>query len=297
MAEATTGPSGAYLAEHDQGRLHSIPGAPIVLETQYPVEKFYRRERGAFAHELGLELLADRPLEPEVLEALRLLWDIERSTTGQLRDLFAGWTSKEARIDAFLTTWAYEKFWIADALKRVLLAHGAPTPSQVEPDGDLAGLAERALDRIRPVVEAVTTNLSGERIVAGQMARCLSRESAAAALLRRLRDLAAHPVVDRLCDEALERTEDYIGFFRTEARARLLADPAAAAPARSALRGGFSPLRPPRVPRSGQRRALEVLAPGVPARRALCREADAEVHALPGLRGPEPLARALSREI
>lgn len=296
MADARTGRPDGYLAQHVGGRLHSTPGEQIVLETEYSVEKFYRRERGAFAQELNLEHFVQRPLDGGVLEAIRFLWEIERSTTGQLRDLFVGWTSKEARIDAFLTTWAYEKFWIAGALKRVLQAHGMPTPSQVGPDEDLAGLADRMLDRVWPVLDSVMSNLRGERIVAGQMARCLSRESATGALLQRLREIAAHPVVDRLCDEALERTEDYIDFFRAEARARLLADPAAAAPARAALRQGFSPLRPPRVPRSGQRRALEVLAPGVSARRLLCREADAEVHALPGLRGPEPLARALSRE-
>lgn len=293
MAAADPRAQGGYLAQYDHGRLCSTPGEQIVLRTGFPVDAFIHRERGSFSRELSLELFEQRPLDDGVLEAVRHLWDLQRSTTGQLRDLFVGWTSKEARIDAFLTTWAFEKFWIADALKKVLVAHGAPTPSEIEPDEDLAGLIGRAVDQLGPMTDAVWTNLRGERVVAGQMARSLSRESTTIAMLRRLRDAAAHPVIDRLCEEAIERTADYVEFFREEARARLLADSSAAAPARRALRLGFSPLRGPRMPASRARRALAVLAPGVEDLRLLCRQADDEVHALPGLNGPEPLARSL----
>ncbi|WP_144793661.1 hypothetical protein [Kocuria palustris] len=293
MGAPAADPTRGYLAQHREGRLHSEPGREIVLRTEFPVEKFYGRERGSFSDDLSFDLFEQKPLDDGVLVAVRHLWDLQRSTTGQLRDLFAGWTSKEARIDAFLTTWAYERFWIADALKRVLAAHGAPTPAEVEPDDDLAGRLGALADQIHPMTDSVWTNLRGERVVAGQMARGLSRESTTAALLRRLREVAGHPVIDRLCDEALERTQDYIGFFREEARARLLADAAAAASARRAVRFGFSPLLLRRMSAAQARRALEVLAPGVRQRRRLCREADDEVHALPGLRGPEPLAAAL----
>lgn len=293
MAAPAAAPRSGYLAQHHEGRLYSTPGHEIVLRTGFSIETFCRRERGSFARDLSFELFEQKQLDDGVLVAVRHLWDLQRSTTGLLRDLFVGWTSKEARIDAFLTTWAYERFWIADALKRVLAAHGAPTPPEVEPDDDLAGRLRVVVDQLYPMTDSVWTNLRGERIVAGQMARSLSRESATAALLRRLRGVAGHPVIDRLCDEALERTQDYIDFFREEARARLLTDPSAAAPARRALRLGFSPLLAPRMSASRARRALDVLTPGVRDRRLLCREADDEVHALPRLGGPEPLAASL----
>lgn len=293
MAAAAAQPPLGYLAQHRSGRLYSTPGQQGVLSTDFSVREFFRRERGAFSSDLGLEEFEQRRLDDDVLEAVRHLWDLQRSTTGRLRDLFAGWTSKEARIDAFLTTWAYEKFWIADALKRVLRAHGAPTPPDVEPDDDLRGRLGRLLDHVYPMTDSVWTNLRGERIVAGQMTRELSRESTAAALLQRLGEVADHPVIDRLCRESLERTDDYIAFFREEARTRLLADASAAAPARRALGIGYSPLVAPRMSARRARRALEVLAPGVRERRQLSSRADAPVHSLPGLRGPEPLAAAL----
>ena len=42
-----------------------------------------------------------------------------------LRTVLVTPTHKDARITAFLTTWAFEKYWIADALSAILSAHEA----------------------------------------------------------------------------------------------------------------------------------------------------------------------------
>lgn len=279
---STTGDRpGSYLAQHKNGRLHHRAQTQLVVDSDYPVEEFYGRERGAFHDELDTAQFEIRPLDVGALDAVAHLWALESATTGHLRRLFAGWTSREARIDAFLTTWAYEKHWIARALETILAAHHRELPQT------------GASERWGPTVDSVLTNLVGEDVVAGQMAQALSREATTAALLRRLAVVADHPVVDHLCDRSLERTADYIRFFEQEAKVRIEDSPRGAALARRSLGRGFSPIRPPGVDRATVQVSLDVLAPGVRHRRALCREADGPVHDLPNLNGPEPLERAL----
>src|ERR1700733_9226559 len=91
----------------------------------FDVRAFARSAAGNHRDELDLASYVDRPLSPETLRALAYLRDIERATMSHLRGLLVTATHKDARVTAFLTTWAFEKFWIADALDAVVEAHDA----------------------------------------------------------------------------------------------------------------------------------------------------------------------------
>ena len=49
-----------------------------------------------------------------------------------LRNLLVTATHKDARVTAFLVTWAFEKFWMADAIDAVLVAHGSDRTRNVD---------------------------------------------------------------------------------------------------------------------------------------------------------------------
>lgn len=282
---STTGDRpGSHLVQHKNGSLdHRAQQRPAV-DSGFPAHDFCRGERGAFHEELDTAQFEIRPLDVGVLDAVAHLWALESSTTGPLRPLAAGESVQDPKLGAFLTTWGREQHWIARALETLLTVHHREPPRSGAPE------------RRTPMTGTVLPKLIGADVVAGQMAQALSREATTAALLRRLAVVADHPVVDHLCDRSLERTADYIRFFEQEAKVRLEGSPRAAALARRVLGRGFSPVRPPGVARETVQESLDVLAPRVRHRRALCREADAAVHDLPNLRGPEPLERALRTE-
>ena len=63
-----------------------------------------------------------------------------------LRNVLVTPTHKDARVTAFLVTWAYEKFWIADALPAIVEANGggdAATRRSTDgaPGGAASGMA------------------------------------------------------------------------------------------------------------------------------------------------------------
>ena len=113
------------------------------LETGgFDVREFARTAQGSFRAELDLAAINAQSVGADALRLLRMLRDLERSTMQRMRNLLVTATHKDARVTAFLTTWAYEKFWIADALDAVLeagdndhaadarrAAHVAPSPS------------------------------------------------------------------------------------------------------------------------------------------------------------------------
>lgn len=61
-----------------------------------------------------------RAADAATAAAIRALQRIERSTMARLRRMLVSPTHTQARITAFLTTWAYERYWIDDLLTRLL---------------------------------------------------------------------------------------------------------------------------------------------------------------------------------
>ena len=146
---------------------------------RFDLAEYTRTAAGSHRAELALEDYDESPLTAETLRSLAYLRNVERATMSHLRGLLITPTHKDATVTAFLTTWAYEKFWIADALDGVIAWHeanGAPpapqpltlAPGALGARGDLRQLV--GVDSSRPhlamgVVDEWVTQAAYARIL------------------------------------------------------------------------------------------------------------------------------------
>ena len=194
--------------------------------------------------------------------------------------MLASWTANEARITAFVTAWGYERYWLARALREILDAADARrsprTPRSLS--STLRGIwVERAL----PIVAPVLGGAVKEPITAGHMARLAIQEgalqAAERALLPRLTGEAA-----RVLAEVVDRRDEIVRFFRTEAIARITRSRAEALTARLHVARPWAPLRIVGVPDPDEAVALSSLFTGSAARQELS-DSDAVIgRLLPG---------------
>ena len=199
--------------------------ATVSLETGgFDVREFARTAQGSFRAELDLAAINAQSLGADALRLLRMLRDLERSTMQRMRNLLVTATHKDARVTAFLTTWAYEKFWIADALDAVLEARRQRPrrgggrrldPSHRSPSAPSAAARSR---------RAIAANFAGPQIVAAHVTTGLVDEWITQAAYRRLGELAdgLHAVVGRI----VTIKDRHIRFLAEEAQRRLAASPA-----------------------------------------------------------------------
>ncbi len=182
----------------------------------FDVREFARTARGNHRSEMDLSHLAPEDVDADAARLIRVLRDLESSTMHRMRNLLVTATHKDARVTAFLTTWAFEKFWIADALTAVLEATGHPTDSA---DGMLRKSRVERADRRGPVLRAIAGNIAGPKLVAAHVTIGLIDEWVTSAAYRRLEGLAGglHAVVAMV----LEIKDRHIRFLAEEAHRRL----------------------------------------------------------------------------
>jgi hypothetical protein len=131
----------------------------------FDVRAFTRTAQGRFSDELDLDMFATQPLAPDDRALIRFLARVEGASMEHLRDVLMTATHKDARVTAFLVTWAYEKQWVADALGAVLEAHGEPPLSAVADGRPLVRLSEWRARR-GPLWRAVASIRHGDAVVA-----------------------------------------------------------------------------------------------------------------------------------
>jgi hypothetical protein len=182
----------------------------------FDVREFARTARGSHRSEMDLSGLTAADVDIDTARLLRVLRDLESSTMHRMRNLLVTATHKDARVTAFLTTWAFEKFWIADALTAVLEATGHPIDS---PDGMLRKSRVERADRRGPVLRAIAGNIAGPQLVAAHVTIGLIDEWVTSAAYRRLEELSGelHAVVAMV----LEIKDRHILFLAEEANRRL----------------------------------------------------------------------------
>lgn len=212
-------------------------------------------------------------LPPDLAEALRYLQRRAQGTTGWLSHVLVTPTHKDARITAFLSTWAYERHWLGDAVG-ALAGDGAVAPL---PRRLLHGLA----DRFGPLREAIVANLHGHALTGVQMAERLVDGWIVEAMLERAQALAPATVAQDLghIREAIAREGR---FFAESATEVLTHSRAARALARRRLRRRAWPIGADREPRAATASALTTL---FGADRAWASTIDRRIDALPGLAG------------
>jgi hypothetical protein len=186
----------------------------------FDVREFARTARASHRGELDLGQVAASGLSADAIRLLRLLRDLERSTMQRMRNLLVTATHKDARVTAFLSTWAFEKFWLADALDAVLQATGDDLHSSA-PAGGIRQVVMERQERRGPVMRAIQGNIDGPQIVAAHVTTGLVDEWITQAAYRRLGELASglHSIVE-LINGIKDR---HIAFLSEEAKRRLAA--------------------------------------------------------------------------
>jgi hypothetical protein len=244
------------------------------------IREFARTARGSHRARLDLSAYADAPLDQATLDVLALLARMEHGAMSSLRSVLVTPTHKDTRVTAFLVTWAYEKYWVADALELIVAAHPGFTPTPAAPAPRLRRVRQSAGERLEPITESVVANLIGDDVIAVHTAAGTIDEWLTQAAYTSLRDGSTHAEFTRTLDELLAVKRRHGEFFESQARRRLAASARAGRLARRRLARTSWPLGAADEPPARIAQLLGDVVP--PSRHALL---DVRIDTLPGLAG------------
>lgn len=269
------------------GRLHHDHERYSVLRTDFDVAAYTARARGQITIDNSLIQLT-----PELRRDLEFLWRLEAGALGEMRTMLSSWTVNEARITAFLATWAYERYWHTHVLRDILEAGGHPRLRVSRPAGVRARVRAAYVEYALPGVASILGIVVREPVTAGHMARMAVHEGAIqVAYGQLLPRLEGEPRA--VAEEIMRRRDDFLSFFRQEATARVRRSRLEAISARLHLAETWSPLRPEGVRDPDEPRAIRRFFGGEQARHRLA-AADAVIgNLLPGR--PSPSLAAVRR--
>jgi len=198
-------------------RLPELPAAPADLmrfpAPDFDVREYARTAAASHRETLGLESYASAPLSAEGLRILRYLQIVERATMTHLRSVLVTATHKDARITAFLTTWAFEKYWIADAFEQIQLAH--------QPEGTDVDRAPFTTPPERTIRESIFANIVGVPMIAVHMTLGTIDNWLNQAAYLRLVALENNAQLTETITAFLALKERQLTFFEAQARYRL----------------------------------------------------------------------------
>lgn len=129
----------------------------------FDIRGYTATAHGSFDGDLQVERYG--PLDPDLVEVLAYLRRRESESVSWLARVLVTPTHKEARVTAFLSSWAYERHWIAQALGRM--------SGRTESDAPALTLARTVADRGAPLLESVTGTFHGRAIIAVHVAERL----------------------------------------------------------------------------------------------------------------------------
>ena len=269
----------------------------------FDVRDFARTAHGSLRDDLDLASFAEKRLPADVRTELAALAVLEGATMAHLRNVLVTHTHKDARVTAFLVTWAFEKFWVADALRAIVDASagrsagvlvgdgGAAEPTRprgevaagVAAVGDAGAESPRAASGGRgPVRRAFAGFTQGWAVVGAHMALGLVDDLVLGAAYARVTatstDAALHAAVDRIVEVKRRHTR----FFDEEVRRRLPTSGRTARLARRELRRTTWPLGSAALT-VDERTGFARFTFGGPQGRALAADLERDIAALPGL--------------
>ncbi|WP_375389068.1 hypothetical protein [uncultured Amnibacterium sp.] len=222
-------------------------------------------------------------LPADLADALRYVQRRAQGTGSWLSHVLVTATHKDARITAFLSTWAYEAHWFGDALTAI--AGAGPVPAIRR------GVAARIRTRFGPLREAVVANLHGRALTGVQMTERLVDGWIVDAMLERAQQLAPGAVAADLARirEGIARQAQ---FFAESATDALTHSRAARVLARRRLAMRTWPIGADHEPAAATASALQAL---FGADRSWAAAVDRRIDALPGLAGLQLVRRTVRK--
>lgn len=278
------------------GLLYSADATePLVKTTEFDVGAFTYDSIGDRREAVDWDAFRRVPLTDQALRAVSYLWDCERSTMPIVRNILTGYTHREARITAFLTTWAYEKYWAAATLREILAVHGRSVAEPVRDDRDASARLDAITFALRPISDSVWTNLVGEPAVALDVAKLAAFERAGIAAHDGLLTNDPHPELIAALRPLRDRKQLYAEFYELETRMRVSDDPVALRLVTGLSTFGWNPMRPTLVSRNEFCWFVKyALAGREPERFAAA--VDHFFTTVPGLEAVSPMASSMRRE-
>lgn len=245
----------------------------------FDVRKFARTAVGCLRESFDAAVFAERPLSPATLRVLRYVRDVERSTMRYLRHVLVTPTHKDARVTAFLTTWAYEKYWVADAIDAVLEAHPKRPVEWERTPVPRAGWNETR-DRFTPLWRSLVDNTLGECVIAAHMVTGAADEWMTQAVYCEVRRTTPHPELATILGVIQDIKARHLEFFGMEAKHLLERSALSRRLSRQRLRYGRWPVCVrEKLPEENEFFFRRVFVP-VPA---AVSSVDARIRTLPGL--------------
>lgn len=214
----------------------------LVPAAEFNVRDFARTAVGSHRTEIDAAVYVERPLDQETLDLVASLARLEHSTMRHLRSVLVTPTHKDARVTAFLVTWAYEKYWVADALETVLAAHPSYVEAATHRRNPLVRFWLSFTERVEPMHESVVANAIGEDVVAVHTMTGAADEWVTRAAYVALAERTEHPEFRELLAALLEVKARHELFWALQSRDRLKRSPSAAALTRRRLARAHLPL-------------------------------------------------------
>ncbi|MCS5723504.1 hypothetical protein N1028_11020 [Herbiconiux sp. CPCC 203407] len=211
----------------------TTPASPVAA-ARFDVRDFARTAVGSHRESIDLSVFEEDPLPLTVVQLLAYARELERSTMTYLRNVLVTPTHKDARVTAFLTTWAFEKYWIADSFEVVVRAHGVD-PAEAETLSRFRAIALEIAERATPIVESFRANAIGTDVIGLHMASVAVDEWITEAAYTRLLADCPHAVLTPLLEHVLEVKARHRLFVDPDAERRLAESPRARSLARRAL--------------------------------------------------------------
>ena len=174
---------------HD--RVRDDDGIREQRDADFDVREFARTAHGSHrCRARSRDARSDSAPAPMSLRLVRVLRDLERTTMQRMRNLLVTATHKDARVTAFLTTWAFEKFWIADALDADPRGHQGERPALRIPPAAVRALVPSAPSAAARCAARSRRNFAGPQIVAAHVTVGLIDEWITQIAYRRLGEAA-----------------------------------------------------------------------------------------------------------
>jgi hypothetical protein len=261
------------------------PSTEPTEPAEFDVRAFARSAHGSLRDGIDLNAVAADPPTPGVVGALSALATLEGATMAHLRNVLVTNTHKDARVTAFLVTWAFEKYWIADALRAIVGASEGAGAARAEPPRRTATAAApggAASGGRGPVRRAFAGITQGWAVIGAHMTIGLVDDRVLGVAYARVAESSTNGALSAAVERIVAVKGRHTRFFDEEAERRLRASPRAARLARRELRRTAWPLGAAALT-AEQRAVFSRFAFGGPEGDGRADDLERAVAALPGI--------------